>query len=139
MRAKYLADISAWEWAGAVKEHWYKLVTEGQIATCSIVDLEVLFSARSSKDWQSVWKMRSQLELAEITQATVARAVEVQGLLSKVTELGHRSADLPDLIVAATAEAAGLTVLHYDQDFNEIAAITAQPCEWLAPKGSLKR
>ena len=43
----------------------------------------------------------------------------------------------PDLIVAAAAEAAGLKVLHYDADFDRIAAVTAQETEWVVPRGSL--
>ena len=39
---------------------------------------------------------------------------------------------MPDLIVAATAELAGLTVLHRDEDFELIADITGQPTERLA-------
>jgi predicted nucleic acid-binding protein len=50
----------------------------------------------------------------------------------------HRHFRLPDLIIAATAEAHGATVLHYDADYDRIAQITGQPTEWVAPKGSLK-
>lgn len=139
MQAKYLADKSAWEWAEATRDRWYQLVSGGQVATCSIVDLEMLYSARSSRDWLKEQYLRSKLELAEIDQNTLSRAAEVQGLLSSQTELGHRSVNLPDLIIAAAAEAAELIVLHYDQDFDRIAAVTGQSCEWLAPRGSLKR
>ena len=44
---------------------------------------------------------------------------------------------MPDLIIAATAELAGPTVLHYDEDYERIAKITGQPVEWVVPKGSL--
>jgi len=40
-------------------------------------------------------------------------------------------------LIAAAAEAAGLTVLHYDEDYDRIAAVTAQGASWLAPRGSL--
>jgi len=49
----------------------------------------------------------------------------------------HRNFSLPDLIIAATAELAGLTVLHYDEAYDRIAKITGQPVEWVVPKGSL--
>jgi predicted nucleic acid-binding protein len=42
-----------------------------------------------------------------------------------------------DLIIAAAAEAAELTVLHYDRDFDHIASVTGQPTEWIAHPGSL--
>ena len=49
----------------------------------------------------------------------------------------HRAVPLPDLLVAACAERAGLTVLHYDADFDRIAAVTGQKCEWVATPGSI--
>jgi predicted nucleic acid-binding protein len=44
----------------------------------------------------------------------------------------------PDLLIAAAAEAADVAVLHYDEDYDRIAAITGQPTRWLAPKGTLR-
>ena len=44
----------------------------------------------------------------------------------------HRAPSIPDLIIAATAELAGLTVLHLDQDFGVIAQVTGQPMERLS-------
>ncbi len=49
----------------------------------------------------------------------------------------HRHFRLPDLMIAATAELNGATVLHYDADYDRIAEITGQPVEWVAEKGSL--
>ncbi len=49
----------------------------------------------------------------------------------------HRHLRLPDLIIAATAELAGATVLHYDADYDCIATITGQPTEWVTAQGSL--
>ena len=64
------------------------------------------------------------------TPAIEDRAVAVQTLLADQGR--HRAPSVPDLIVAATAELAGLTVLHLDKDFDLIAEITAQPTERLA-------
>jgi len=64
------------------------------------------------------------------TPATEGRAVEVLALLADRGQ--HRAPSLPDLIIAATAEMAGLTVLHLDTDFEIIASITGQPLERLA-------
>jgi predicted nucleic acid-binding protein len=44
----------------------------------------------------------------------------------------HRIPSIPDLIIAATAELAGLTVLHLDKDFEVIAQVTGQPVERLS-------
>jgi len=49
----------------------------------------------------------------------------------------HRAAGIPDLLIAAVAERAGLTIIHYDEDFDRIAGVTGQPVQWVAPPGSL--
>ena len=82
--------------------------------------------------------MRAQLE-ASLNRATEpenvwALAADIQEAL---TEKGqHRSASIADLIVAATARAAKLTVLHYDNAFDTIAAFTEQPTQWVVSAGS---
>jgi predicted nucleic acid-binding protein len=53
-------------------------------------------------------------------------------------ETHQRSVKHPNLLIAAAAEAADLTVLHYDEDYDRIAEITDQPTRWLAPAGSLR-
>ncbi|MEU1362571.1 PIN domain-containing protein, partial [Micromonospora zamorensis] len=63
------------------------------------------------------------------------RAMAVHRLLAADSQ--HRNFRLPDLIIAATAEEHGATVLHYDADYDRISAVTGQPSEWVAPKGSL--
>jgi hypothetical protein len=62
------------------------------------------------------------------------RARQVQRMLANRSQRGRK---VPDLLVAATAEDAGLIVLHYDADFDRIAAVTGQKCEWVAPSGSV--
>ena len=64
-----------------------------------------------------------------LTPAIEERAVEVLALLADRGQ--HRAPSIPDLIIAATAELAGLTVLHMDKDFQLIADITGQPLEQL--------
>ena len=64
-----------------------------------------------------------------LTPAIEDRAVDVLTLLADRGQ--HRAPSIPDLIVAATAELAGLTVLHLDKDFEVIAQITGQPVERL--------
>ena len=64
-----------------------------------------------------------------LTPAIEDRALEVQHLLAATSQ--HRAPSIPDLLIAATAELAGLAVLHLDKDFDLIAQITGQPCERL--------
>ena len=63
------------------------------------------------------------------------RALHVAGVMA-ASGL-HRGAKPVDLVIAAAAEAAGLAVLHYDDDYDRIASVTRQPVEWVAPAGSL--
>jgi predicted nucleic acid-binding protein len=111
-------------------------VLGGLVASCSITDLEQLFSARNGDEHRA---RRGDIELryvrVPIDQATLNRAVEVQGLLADKAQ--HRAASIPDLVVAAAAEHAGLTVLHYDADFDLIATVTGQQTEWVVPRGSI--
>jgi hypothetical protein len=112
------------------------MIANGLVATCSVTDLELLFSARSGGEHRE-WRTDIELRFVHVPTDQVAldRAVEVQGLLADRGE--HRGASIPDLIVAAAAERAGLTVLHYDADFDLIAGVTAQPTEWVVPRGSV--
>ena len=63
------------------------------------------------------------------------RALEVQAMLAERSQ--HRAVPLPDLLIAACAERAGLTVLHYDADFERIAKLTGQRAQWVVPRGSV--
>jgi predicted nucleic acid-binding protein len=111
-------------------------VLAGLIASCSITDLEHLFSARSGEEHRARrGDIALRFVLVPLDQATLDRAVEVQGLLADKGQ--HRAASIPDLVVAAAAERAGLTVLHYDADFDLIATVTGQPTEWVVPRGSV--
>jgi predicted nucleic acid-binding protein len=111
-------------------------LSAGLLASCSVTDLEQLFSVRTGLEHR---ERRADLVLrfvrVPIDQATLERAVDVQALLADRGQ--HRAASIPDLLVAAAAERAGLTVLHYDADFDLIATVTGQPTEWVVPRGSV--
>lgn len=107
----------------------------GRIATCAIVDLELLVTARSGPDHEELWLERQLLPRAPLTDACSTRAIEVQGELARTAH--HRRVPITDLLIAATAEAAGLTVMHYDRDFDLIASVTGQPTEWVVPPGTV--
>lgn len=110
--------------------------SQGLIAICSITALEQLFSVRSGTEHR---ERRADIALRyvslSIDQSVLDRAVEVQGLLADRGQ--HRAASIADLVVAAAAERAEFTVLHYDADFDLIAAVTDQPVEWVVPRGSV--
>jgi predicted nucleic acid-binding protein len=109
-------------------------VDRGLVGTCPIVDLEILFSARTGAEHSHFRAQREAFEYFAMTDEIAQRAVEVQGLLAQRAQ--HRSVSIPDLLIAATAERYGLTVLHYDGDYDRIAAVTGQPVEWIVPRGT---
>jgi predicted nucleic acid-binding protein len=96
--------------------------------------LEVGFSARTVKEWDSLQEALDSFDLIETDAAHVRRARQVQRLLAARSQRGRK---VPDLLVAAAAEEASLSVLHYDSDFDRIAAVTGQSCEWVVAAGSI--
>ena len=106
----------------------------GQLGRASISDLEVGYSARNAHEWDRLVGSLDAFELVETTADHVRRALQVQRLLAAQSQRGRK---IPDLIVAATAEALKLTVLHYDADFDLIASVTGQPSQWVVPPGSV--
>jgi predicted nucleic acid-binding protein len=110
------------------------LLLGGRIATCGIVDLELLYSAPSRATYHELAEVLRAMPRVPVTEAVVNRALEMQSRLADNAQ--HRSVPLPDLLIAACAEAAGLTVLHYDADYERIAKLTGQPVQWVVPRGS---
>ena len=106
----------------------------GELARAGISDLEIGFSARNATEWDRLADAVKVFELVETTADHVRRAKRVQRMLASKHQRGRK---LPDLLVAAAAEERGLTVLHYDGDFDLIAAVTGQTCEWIVPAGSI--
>lgn len=71
----------------------------------------------------------SLLPVEHLMPAMEDRAWEVQMLLADRGQ--HRAPSIPDLLIAATADKAGLTVRAVDTDFELIAQITRQPVQML--------
>jgi len=104
------------------------------VATTPIIDLEVLYSARSPADYEEILAERRALPSFPLTPEVTDRAIDVQHRLARG---GRHRLPLPDLLIAATAELNDLAVLHYDADYDRIAEVTGQRCEWVVPQGSL--
>jgi predicted nucleic acid-binding protein len=136
--ATYLLDKSAWarsETRSEVHDVIDPLTQRQRVATCGIADLEQLYSARSPADYAAMAERLEELPRVPVTEHVVRRALTVQRLLADKSL--HRSVQMPDLLIAACAEIAGLTVLHYDSDYDRIAEFTGQPTEWVVPRGSV--
>ncbi len=133
---RYLVDKSALARAGnpLVRDRLRRLSEFGLLATCSIVNLEVLYSARSREDYDAIADELAGFEHIPIDETVMDRTRYIQRSLAAV---GQHRLPIPDLIIAAAAEAGGATVLHYDRGFERIAGITGQSHEWVAAPGSV--
>ena len=111
---------------------WADRIERGLVRITTVTRLEVGYSARTAADLRAGLREPpvSAMPVEYLTPAIEDRAVEVLALLAEHGH--HRAPSIPDLIIAATAELAGLTVLHLDKDFELIAGITGQPAERLA-------
>lgn len=110
---------------------WAARLERGLVRISTVTRLEVGHSARSGPALRSALRQSplSAMPVEYLTPATEDRAVEVLTLLADRGR--HRAPSIPDLLVAATAELARLTVLHVDTDFDLIAEVTGQPVDWL--------
>jgi predicted nucleic acid-binding protein len=136
---QYLADTSAWHHSKnpAVIARWTDLSSKDAIWICDQVALEILYSARSASDYDRTARNLEGFRNAPITSEIFTRARSNQTALAHTGGVHHRSVTIADLVIAATAESLNLTVLHYDEDYDRITAITGQPTQWIGPRGSL--
>lgn len=134
----YLIDTSAQARIRhpAVRNVIAGLIVDRAAATCVTVDLEAGYSGRDLADVRLIAERRRNLYVVlPITEAIGERARDVQ--IRMAARGHHRAAGVIDLITAAVAEHHGAVVLHYDADFEHIAAVTGQPHTWVAPRGGL--
>lgn len=112
-------------------EQWAARIERGLVRITTVTRLEIGYSARSGTDLRAGMRQPplSAMPVEYQTPAMEDRSVEVLTLLADRGQ--HRAPSIPDLIIAATAELSGLTVLHLDKDFEIIARITGQPLERL--------
>ncbi|MDW3845212.1 PIN domain nuclease [Micromonospora sp. BRA006-A] len=121
-----------------VLARWDQQVTAGLLAVCPLIELEFLYTARSVADRTRLLAEQLRVAFSWVTMPDriYERAAEIQG---ELTARGtHRSAGAVDLLIAATAEYHGLSLLHYDRDFDQVGAVTGQPMRWLARPGTIK-
>jgi predicted nucleic acid-binding protein len=136
--AIYLADTSVYVLRRRhpeVRRRFESLLVAGRLAACQMTALEYLDNAPDPKGYEILWGALHGQRWIDVTTAAMSRALDVHRALAALGQ--HRQLRLPDLIIAATAELHSATVLHYDADYDRIAAVTGQATEWVVPKGSL--
>jgi predicted nucleic acid-binding protein len=136
--AIYLADTSVLVLQSRhprVLDRFERLLVEGRLGICQVVVLEFLNNAQDARGYEKILSSLQVHRWFDVTVEAMDRAIDIHRKLAATSQ--HRNFPLPDLIIAATAEHHGATVLHYDADYDRIAAITGQAVEWVAPRGSL--
>lgn len=136
MALSHLLDTSVLTRLGApsVRAVVEPLAAIGRAARAGISDLEIGYSTRHAAEWDELVGALDAFELVDTTAEHIQRARQVQRLLAANSQRGRK---IPDLLVAAAAEQTGCTVLHYDADFDLIASVTGQPCQWVVPPGTV--
>ena len=132
---RYMLDTSALSRRDkpAVAARLESLVAGGLLARCVASDLEAGVMARNGAEIFLMYAERAGWLVVEIGKEVAERARTVQSRLAAKSQ--HRGVKTFDLLIAAAAELAGLVVLHYDRDYDRIAMVTGQPCEWIVPAG----
>ena len=133
-----LADTSAWVWSrrsgiAGMREAFDAALVDGFVATCDVVKLELLHGARSRDAFAEIREGLDALPACPLGGREWDRSLWIYEQLAGQGEVTHRSVGHPAALVAAAAESAGVTVLHYNAAFERIAAVTGQPVRRLTP------
>jgi len=134
----FIADKSAWERSShpAVLDEWAAAAVSGQIATCPVVMMEVLYSAPDVTVFEQV-----EVDLRSLRDIPITRSV-TQAAIAAMRELarrrpGYHRVNPADALIGAAAQDAGLGVLHYDRHYDRLAEVLDFESRWIAPPGSL--
>lgn len=134
----FLADTSAIARVAHPQVHAEldRLGRLGLLATCVTIDLEVGYSARDPAGYATTARRRATgFADLPLRPEIGERARAVQAMLARRSQ--HRAAGIVDLLTAAVAEHYQAIVLHYDSDFDHIAAVSGQHTAWVAPRGTV--
>jgi Predicted nucleic acid-binding protein, contains PIN domain len=131
----FLLDKSAHEVARRdenARRTFETLAVTGVLATCAVVELEILYSARNPTDHRRLKTyLREQCVWLETTDEILGAAVDLQETMLKA---GMHRKPIPDLIIAAVARAHNAVLVHYDRDFDDISRVaTGLRTRWIVP------
>ena len=135
-----LYDTTVWAWAqrdAGLREELDDAIDGDRVAVCDPVKLELLYSARGLGEFRQLAEELEALRQCPVGPREWRRALTVYEALAMQGGRHQRQVKHFDLLIAAAAEAAGLAVVHYDEDYERIAAITGQPVVWARPRGSI--
>jgi hypothetical protein len=133
-----IADTSAWARAPhpLVREQWAAALRGRQIATCSIVTLELLYSARDATELATL--EAEQALLRDVPVAVSSQRAAIGALRDLAADgAGQHRVPIADALIAAAAQEAGVGVLHYDHHYDRLAQALSFASVWIAPPGEL--
>lgn len=112
------------------------LITGGLVGTCATLDAEALYSARNPAEYERIMAdRRTGYEYLPIDDDHWARAFQAQQVLARSGR--HRAVGITDLLTATVATQHGLTIVHYDVDFEIAAQVIDFDQRWVAQRGTL--
>lgn len=134
-----IADTSAWVRAAhpSTRGRWAAALRARQIASCSIVQLELLYSAR---DREEIATLQAEQALLRDVPVAVSAQRAAMGAVRDLAAAGpgqHR-VPLADALIAAAAQEAGVDVLHYDHHYDRLARVLNFSSVWIAPPGTFE-
>jgi predicted nucleic acid-binding protein len=135
--ARFLIDTSAAARmrVPVIADRLEPLITGGLVATCATLDAEALYSARSAEEYEQVRAdRRTAYEYLPTDDEHWQRALDAQRVLARTGR--HRAVGIADLLTAVLATEHGMTVLHYDADFEIAAEVLTFAHRWVLPRGS---
>jgi hypothetical protein len=135
--ARFLIDTSAAARMRltVVAERLEPLIVGGLVATCATLDAEALYSARSPGEYEQVRADRREAyEYLPMDDGHWQRAFDAQRALARTGR--HRAVGIADLLTAVLAAEHGMTVLHYDSDFEIAAEVLDFEHGWVMPRGT---
>lgn len=134
-----VADTSAWARAshGLVREPWAAALRNRQIATCSIVTLELMYSARDAGELATMQAEQALLREIPVSASAQRGAIGALRDLAAGGGAGRHRVPIADALIAAAAQDAAVDVLHYDHHYDRLAEALNFRSVWLAPPGSL--
>jgi predicted nucleic acid-binding protein len=139
-----LIDHSVWarasdgRLAGVPREQFDAALAAGELWTCPPALLEMRYSARDEKAFAVIAKRLDALDHAPLTSEAAVAALTAQAALAGTPGISHRVKPV-DLLIAAIAATSRIGVLHYDHDYDTIAAHTplSFTSTWVAPRASI--
>ena len=135
-----LFDTGAWTWARDRRfpelATWFNEAVEaGLVLVCDLVILELTRLAPNGRRAREVADRLAAFEALPMPVELWARSRETQ--LALAASGDHRRVPPADLLLASTAEVGGVSLIHYDRDYERIAAVSDLQHRWLVNDGDL--